>query len=116
MLEQRKQLLRETCDSDEEAFHKDKRGLEDELRRFIVDDYHGIIYCYIPKVILQHSWFYLYLFSLIIPFCSVYFSFRAKKTVTLILITGGEYQLEEDYVCPETEPQRALQRPHVRIA
>ncbi|XP_029311105.1 carbohydrate sulfotransferase 12-like isoform X2 [Cottoperca gobio] len=49
--ELRKQLLRETCDGDKEAF---KHSLEDtsdkELENLIVDDKHGIIYCYIPKV------------------------------------------------------------------
>ncbi|KAK5893698.1 hypothetical protein CgunFtcFv8_006546 [Champsocephalus gunnari] len=49
--ELRKQLLRETCAGDKETF---KHRLEDvrdkELANLIVDDKHGIIYCYIPKV------------------------------------------------------------------
>ncbi|XP_028998424.1 carbohydrate sulfotransferase 12-like isoform X2 [Betta splendens] len=44
----RKQLLNETCDGDREAF-SDGMSLM-ELDNFIVDDTHGIIYCYIPKV------------------------------------------------------------------
>lgn len=39
----------------EEAFSEGKRSLHDmsnwELENLIVDDNHGIIYCYIPKVI-----------------------------------------------------------------
>ncbi|KAM3857802.1 carbohydrate sulfotransferase 12-like [Diretmus argenteus] len=49
--EQRKRLLRETCG---EAFPGETRTLENmtknELKHLIVDDKHGIIYCYIPKV------------------------------------------------------------------
>ncbi|XP_045921317.1 carbohydrate sulfotransferase 12-like [Micropterus dolomieu] len=49
----RKQLLREICE-DKEAFSKGKHRLENmsnkELDNLIVDDKHGIIYCYIPKV------------------------------------------------------------------
>ncbi|XP_034073712.1 carbohydrate sulfotransferase 12-like isoform X2 [Gymnodraco acuticeps] len=49
--ELRKQPLRETCAGDKETF---KHRLEDvrnnELANLIVDDKHGIIYCYIPKV------------------------------------------------------------------
>uniref|UniRef100_A0A8C4EJA8 Carbohydrate sulfotransferase n=1 Tax=Dicentrarchus labrax TaxID=13489 RepID=A0A8C4EJA8_DICLA len=52
--ELRKQLLREMCDGDKEAFSEGKRTVEDmsdkELENLIVDDKHGIIYCYIPKV------------------------------------------------------------------
>ncbi|XP_044198512.1 carbohydrate sulfotransferase 12-like [Thunnus albacares] len=52
--ELRKQLLREMCDGDKEAFSEGKHSLDDltdeELKNFIVDDNHGIIYCYIPKV------------------------------------------------------------------
>ncbi|KAE8278980.1 Carbohydrate sulfotransferase 12 [Larimichthys crocea] len=51
--ELRKQSLREMCAA-EEAFSEGKRSLDDmsngELRNLIVDDKHGIIYCYIPKV------------------------------------------------------------------
>ncbi|XP_073330808.1 carbohydrate sulfotransferase 12-like [Pagrus major] len=54
MQELRKQLLKEMCDGDKEAFSNGKRSLEDmsdyELKHFIVDENHGIIYCYIPKV------------------------------------------------------------------
>lgn len=50
--ELRKQLLRNTCDREE--FAEGKRSLEDmsdkQLENLIVDDKHGIIYCYIPKV------------------------------------------------------------------
>ncbi|XP_044040860.1 carbohydrate sulfotransferase 12-like [Siniperca chuatsi] len=50
----RKQLIRETCDGDKEAFSKGKHSLEDmsdnELKNLIVDDKHGVIYCYVPKV------------------------------------------------------------------
>ncbi|XP_070710885.1 carbohydrate sulfotransferase 12-like [Pempheris klunzingeri] len=52
--ELKKQLLREMCDSDREAFSDGKHSLEDmsdeDLKNLIVDDNHGIIYCYIPKV------------------------------------------------------------------
>ncbi|KAG8006249.1 Carbohydrate sulfotransferase 12 [Nibea albiflora] len=51
--ELRKQSLREMC-GDKEAFSEGKHGLDDlsnkELENLIVDDNHGIIYCYIPKV------------------------------------------------------------------
>ncbi|XP_040887179.1 carbohydrate sulfotransferase 12-like isoform X2 [Toxotes jaculatrix] len=50
----RKQLLKEICGRDKEAFSEGKHSLEDvsdkELMNLIVDDTHGIIYCYIPKV------------------------------------------------------------------
>ncbi|KAL7375226.1 hypothetical protein ABVT39_014016 [Epinephelus coioides] len=52
--EQRKQLLREMCDGDVGVFPEGRQSLEDlsdnELKHLIVDDNHGIIYCYIPKV------------------------------------------------------------------
>ncbi|CAB1424578.1 unnamed protein product [Pleuronectes platessa] len=52
--EGRKQLLKEICENDKEAISKGKRSLEDlsdsELENLVVDDKHGIIYCYIPKV------------------------------------------------------------------
>ncbi|KAM9335590.1 carbohydrate sulfotransferase 12-like [Symphorus nematophorus] len=52
--ELRLQLLREMCDVDKETFSEGKHSLEDmtdkELNNLIVDDNHGIIYCYIPKV------------------------------------------------------------------
>ncbi|XP_034424540.1 carbohydrate sulfotransferase 12-like isoform X3 [Hippoglossus hippoglossus] len=52
--EMRKQLLKENCKHDKEATSKRKHGFEDisdsELKHLIVDDKHGIIYCYIPKV------------------------------------------------------------------
>ncbi|XP_037335452.2 carbohydrate sulfotransferase 12-like [Pungitius pungitius] len=50
--ELRKQLLRNMCDQEE--FSKGKHSLEDisdkQLEHLIVDDKHGIIYCYVPKV------------------------------------------------------------------
>ncbi|GAA6228240.1 carbohydrate sulfotransferase 12-like [Lates japonicus] len=52
--ELRKQLLKEICASDKEAFSGGKHSLEDisakDLKNLIVDDTHGVIYCYIPKV------------------------------------------------------------------
>ena len=52
--EGRKQLLKENCKSDKEAISEGKQSFEDisdkELNNLIVDDKHGIIYCYIPKV------------------------------------------------------------------
>ena len=53
--ELRQQLLREMCNGDKEAFSEGKYSLDDlsdeEMKNLIVDDNHGIIYCYIPKVI-----------------------------------------------------------------
>nr|XP_033962269.1 carbohydrate sulfotransferase 12-like [Pseudochaenichthys georgianus] len=47
----RKQLLRETCAGDKETFkHRLEDVRDEELANLIVDDKHGIIYCYIPKV------------------------------------------------------------------
>ncbi|XP_074518476.1 carbohydrate sulfotransferase 12-like [Halichoeres trimaculatus] len=50
--EVRKQLLRETCERHKGAFSK--HSVEDlsdaELGSLLVDDKHGVIYCYIPKV------------------------------------------------------------------
>uniref|UniRef100_A0A671VVW3 Carbohydrate sulfotransferase n=1 Tax=Sparus aurata TaxID=8175 RepID=A0A671VVW3_SPAAU len=50
----RKQLLKEMCDGDKEAFSNGKHSLrdmsDDELKHFIVDENHGVIYCYVPKV------------------------------------------------------------------
>ncbi|KAI4808657.1 hypothetical protein KUCAC02_000706 [Chaenocephalus aceratus] len=49
--EVRKQLLRETCAGDKETFkHRFEDVRNKELANLIVDDKHGIIYCYIPKV------------------------------------------------------------------
>ncbi|XP_062300466.1 carbohydrate sulfotransferase 12-like [Scomber scombrus] len=52
--ELRQQLLREMCNGDKEAFSEGKYSLDDlsdeDLKNLIVDDNHGIIYCYIPKV------------------------------------------------------------------
>nr|XP_019950960.1 PREDICTED: carbohydrate sulfotransferase 12-like [Paralichthys olivaceus] len=52
--EVRKQLLKETCGRDKEAFSERKVSLEEmsenEMKNLIVDDKHGIIYCYIPKI------------------------------------------------------------------
>lgn len=42
------------CDGNNEVFSEGKHSLEDmrdsELSNLIVNDNHGIIYCYIPKV------------------------------------------------------------------
>ncbi|XP_037532664.1 carbohydrate sulfotransferase 12-like [Nematolebias whitei] len=52
--ELRKQLIHEQCHGDAKTFLDGKHSFEDisdkELDNFIVDDNHGIIYCYIPKV------------------------------------------------------------------
>ncbi len=52
--ETRKQRLREMCDSDKNTSTGRKHRLEDissgDLKRLIVDDNHGIIFCVIPKV------------------------------------------------------------------
>lgn len=56
MQELRKQLLNKICEGGKETFSEVKHSLEDvsqkELDNVIVDDTRGIIYCYIPKVIL----------------------------------------------------------------
>lgn len=58
MQDLRKQLLKEMCDGDKEAFSNGKHSLrdmsDDELKHFIVDENHGVIYCYVPKVIQTH--------------------------------------------------------------
>lgn len=50
----RKQLIRETCERDEDLSNW-KLNVEElnsaGLFDFLVDDDHGIIYCYLPKVI-----------------------------------------------------------------
>lgn len=52
--EQRRRLLQEVCANDSVAFPGKNRSFEDipnkELDHLIVDDRHGIIYCYVPKV------------------------------------------------------------------
>ncbi|XP_034532923.1 carbohydrate sulfotransferase 12-like [Notolabrus celidotus] len=52
--EVRKQRLRDICERDKAAFPEEKQGWEDlsdsELRHLLVDDNHGIIFCFIPKV------------------------------------------------------------------
>uniref|UniRef100_A0A8D2ZS74 Carbohydrate sulfotransferase n=1 Tax=Scophthalmus maximus TaxID=52904 RepID=A0A8D2ZS74_SCOMX len=52
--EKRKQQLNEICSDDKEALSEGKRSVDDmsdkELENLLVDDTHGIIYCYIPKV------------------------------------------------------------------
>ncbi|XP_071333935.1 carbohydrate sulfotransferase 12-like isoform X2 [Trachinotus anak] len=52
--EVRKQLIKDICEGDKEAFSEGKHSLEDlsnkDLNNLIVDDTHGLIYCYIPKV------------------------------------------------------------------
>lgn len=53
--ELRKQQLKEKCDVEKETFSQGKHSLQnmsgEDLKNLIVDDTHGIIYCYIPKVI-----------------------------------------------------------------
>ncbi|KAF3836921.1 hypothetical protein F7725_004385 [Dissostichus mawsoni] len=74
--ELRKQLLRETCAGDKETF---KHHLEDvrdkELENLIVDDKHGIIYCYIPKAKLKHYTKFLYVRD---PFVRLISAYRNK--------------------------------------
>lgn len=52
--EHRRRMLREICTNDSLAFPGKNRSFDDipnqELNHLIVDDRHGIIYCYVPKV------------------------------------------------------------------
>lgn len=57
--ELRKHLVKEICDDDGEALSEGKHSFDDlsddDLNNLIVDDKHGLIYCYIPKVIETHT-------------------------------------------------------------
>nr|XP_061814961.1 carbohydrate sulfotransferase 12-like [Nerophis lumbriciformis]XP_061814962.1 carbohydrate sulfotransferase 12-like [Nerophis lumbriciformis] len=52
--ELRKRILRDACREDIEEFPKDKQSsdehIKEVLRQLLVDDEHGVIYCFIPKV------------------------------------------------------------------
>ena len=52
--EHRRKLLQEMCTNDSIVFPGKNRSFDDipnkELDHLIVDDRHGIIYCYVPKV------------------------------------------------------------------
>ncbi|TKS92707.1 Carbohydrate sulfotransferase 12 [Collichthys lucidus] len=65
--------------ADEEAFPEGKRGLDDmsnkELENLIVDDKHGIIYCYIPKAKLKHYTKFLFVRD---PFVRLISAYRDK--------------------------------------
>ncbi len=49
--EMRKQQLREICGEDSAKMRSIEDMSNNEFNNLIVDDSHGIIYCYIPKVI-----------------------------------------------------------------
>ncbi len=51
MQETRKQLLREMCDEDSVEKQSLEKFSNSDFKNLVVDDNHGIIYCYIPKVI-----------------------------------------------------------------
>ncbi|TKS92700.1 Carbohydrate sulfotransferase 12 [Collichthys lucidus] len=65
--------------ADKEAFPEGKRGLDDmsnkELENLIVDDKHGIIYCYIPKAKLKHYTKFLFVRD---PFVRLISAYREK--------------------------------------
>ena len=48
--EARKQHIKQMCSGHEEEFSDGKHRVND-FWNFVVDDIHGILYCYIPKVI-----------------------------------------------------------------
>ncbi|XP_022614063.1 carbohydrate sulfotransferase 12-like isoform X6 [Seriola dumerili] len=77
--ELRKQLTKEICDGDKEAFSEGKHSLEDlsdkELKHLIVDDTHGLIYCYIPKAKLKHYTKFMFVRD---PFVRLISAYRDK--------------------------------------
>lgn len=93
--ELRRQLIQEQCRGDPEAFLDGKNSLNDisneEFSNFIVDDHHGIVYCYIPKVMAEPS----YPHHDTVP--------AQLQILIFILPAGGVYQLEKSDGCSESE-------------